>query len=50
MKEGSLVRNEEYGTLGVIIEMGDTSAYVVWLTTPTLDPVWHICDLEVLCK
>ena len=51
MKIGTLVRNEEYGTLGIIMEMlEEEGAYVAWLTIPNLDPLWYTCYLEVLCE
>ena len=50
MRVGALVKNEEYGTLGVVTETGDVWVYVTWLTMPDLDPVWYIVDLEILCK
>ena len=51
MRIGTLVRNEEYGTLGIIMEMlEEGGAYVAWLTTPNLDPLWYTCYLEVLCE
>ena len=51
MRVGTLVKNEQYGTLGIIMEMlEEGGAYVTWLTTPNLDPLWYTCDLEVICK
>ena len=43
MQVGSLVKNEEYGTLGIILEMlEEGGAYVSWLTTPNLDPLYRV--------
>ena len=50
MQIGTLVKNEEYGTLGIVMERIGQRVYVTWLTTPNLDPLWYTCDLEVLCK
>ena len=51
VRVGTLVKNEQYGTLGIIMEMvGEEGAYIAWLTTPSLDPLWHTCYLEVLCE
>ena len=51
MQVGTLVKNEKYGTIGIIMEIfKDGGVYVSWLTTPNLDPLWHDCSLVVLCE
>ena len=53
MRVGTLVRQEEYGTIGVITEIlgkKNMLVYVSWLTTPNLDPLWYCFNLEVLCE
>ena len=51
MRVGSLVRQENYGAIGVVTEMIEqTVVYVSWLTTPNLDPLWYCDDLEMLCR
>ena len=50
MRVGSLVRNNLYGSVGVVLQVETEWVYVAWLKKPSLEVLAHPDDLEVICS